>query len=116
LVHFREICPKDFYLAQTLRTQELGYFPLLIKLILNPEVLEEYSMSETRYIFEWAVTELIHEKIFSLENWLETCFHLCKQRWDSSIDWLESQPISKVITMIDITQRFVEAQNDSMKK
>jgi hypothetical protein len=87
----------------------------LAKLILNPEVLDKYSISETKQVLEWAVTELIQDKIFTLENWLETCFHMCKQRWDSSIDWLESQPISKVITMIDITQKFVEAQNDSMK-
>jgi hypothetical protein len=51
-----------------------------------------------------------------LEQWLTTAFHLCKQRWDSSIDWLESQPVPKVLLMIDIVNAHVKAQEAEMKK
>lgn len=52
----------------------------------------------------------------SVEAWLETAFHLCKQRWDSSIEWLEIQPVPKILLMVDIVNKFVKEQNDEMKK
>jgi hypothetical protein len=64
----------------------------------------------------WAEKSLFEEKIFSVENWLETAFHLCKQRWDSSIDWMEQQPISKILAMTQILKKFAEEQSDEMKK
>jgi hypothetical protein len=51
-----------------------------------------------------------------VENWLEVSFHLCKQRWDSSVDWLETQPMSKIFAMLDIVKSHVESQNDEIKK
>jgi hypothetical protein len=47
---------------------------------------------------------------------MEISFHLCKQRWDQSMDWLETQPISKITLMIDILKQFAEKQEDEMKK
>jgi hypothetical protein len=87
-----------------------------MRLVLNPEVLEYYSISQTRKIFEWATTELLQEKVLTVENWLEVSFHLCKQRWDSSVDWLEAQPMSKIFAMLDIVKSHVESQNDEIKK
>ena len=52
----------------------------------------------------------------NLKNWLEIAYHLCKQRWDNSIDWLEQQPMSKVNLMIDIVQKHNEEQEKQMKK
>ena len=115
-LHLREIRPKDFYFAQILRSKESTYFPLIMRLVLNPEVLEYYSISQTRKIFEWATTELLQEKVLTVENWLEVSFHLCKQRWDSSVDWLEAQPMSKIFAMLDIVKSHVESQNDEIKK
>ena len=84
--------------------------------MLNPEVLEYYTIGQTRKLFEWATTELLQEKVLTVENWLEVSFHLCKQRWDSSVDWLETQPMSKIFAMLDIVKSHVESQNDEIRK
>lgn len=115
-LHIREICPKDFYLAQILRNNESGLAPLMFRLLLNPESLDLLTISQTRKIFTWASDQLINEKIMSIENWLEISFHLCKQRWDSSVDWLENQPMSKITAMIDVVEKFAQKQEDEMKK
>ena len=52
----------------------------------------------------------------TVEQWMETAFHLCKQRWDSSIDWLETQPVPKILLMIDIVNKFVKEQEEEMKR
>lgn len=62
------------------------------------------------------VSNLLDSKVLTVENWLELAFHLCKQRWDSSIDWLETQPMSKVFLMLDILKKHNEQQEDAMKK
>jgi len=115
-LHFREIRPKDFYYAQILRSDSSTYFPLIVRLVLNPEVLDEYTVNQTKKLFEWATTNLLQEKVLTVENWLEVAFNLCKQRWDSSVDWLELQPMSKVLAMLDVVNKYVEAQNDEIKK
>jgi hypothetical protein len=51
-----------------------------------------------------------------VENWLETAFHLCTQRWDSSIEWMELLPVPKVLLMIEIVNKHVKAQEAEMKK
>ena len=114
--HFREIKPKDFYFAQILRSKDETSLPLIERTILNPEVLDYCSVAQTRKALEWASTELLEEKVMTVESWLETSFYLCKTRWDSSLDWLETQPISKVLTMIEILKKHGEAQESAMKK
>jgi hypothetical protein len=47
---------------------------------------------------------------------LELAYHLCKQRWDSSVDWLEGQPMSKIQAMIQVVDRHVSNQEKAMKK
>jgi len=59
---------------------------------------------------------LLNEKILQVENWMEISYHLCKQRWDSSIDWLETQPMSKILMMINIIEKHAEEQEAQMKK
>ena len=112
----REIRPKDFYLAQIIRQQERSVFELVEKLILNPEVLDESTIPQLRSVFNWATENLLDEKIFPVEKWLQTGFHLCKQRWDDSMDWLENQPISKILLMIDIVNQYAEDVSDAQKK
>lgn len=114
--HLREVCPKDFYLAQTLRQKEEGYFPLALRLLKNPEVLDVSTASETRAVLKWVSSTLLDSTILTVENWLEIAYHLCKQRWDSSVDWLESQPMSKIQTMIQIVKNHAEEQEKEMKK
>lgn len=90
--------------------------PLISRLILNPDVLDQLSLPKTEKIFTWIGEEIINEKVLTVENWMEVSFHLCKQRWDSTVDWLENQPMSKILTMINIVEDFAEKQEQEIKK
>jgi len=114
--HFREVTPKDFYFAQIIRATERTMFELAERLLLNPEVLDQVSASKTRVVLNWVGETLLTEKILTVENWLELAYHLCKQRWDSSVDWLEGQPMSKIQAMIQVVDRYVSNQEKAMKK
>lgn len=56
------------------------------------------------------------DSILTVENWMEISFHLCKQRWDQSVDWLETQPMSKIKLMIDIVKKHGDQQEAELKK
>jgi hypothetical protein len=114
--HFREVIPKDFYFAQILRQTERSQLELLERLLVNPDILEEAKASHTRAAMKWAAEALLNQTVLTVENWLEVAYHLCKQRWDSSVDWLETQPMSKINAMIDIVKRHAEEQEKEMKK
>jgi len=114
--HFREITPKDFYLAQVLRQSDRSQVELVERLLLNESVLDECTATEMREALKWASETLLDKSILTVENWLEVAFHLCKQRWDSSVDWLETQPMSKINAMIDILKKHAEEQEKEMKK
>lgn len=86
------------------------------RLLVNPEVLHEATSQQTRVVLKWVIENLLDKTILTVENWLEVAYHLCKQRWDSSIDWLENQPMSKINLMIDIIKRHNEEQEKEMKK
>jgi hypothetical protein len=103
-------------LAQILRQKEESYLPLLSRLLLNPEILDFTSASQTRAIFKWVSENILNDNVLTVENWLEVAYHLCKQRWDSSVDWLEEQPMSKVQTMIQIVKNHAEAQEKAVKR
>mgnify|MGYP003635658189 CR=1 FL=1 len=64
----------------------------------------------------WVSENLINEKVMTVPQWLEMAFHLCKQRWDESVKWMENEPMSKLLLMIRIQNKFNEAQNREMKK
>jgi len=116
-LHFRELTPKDFYLGQVLRQQERSYMELVVKLLLTPEEeLDKIPSWRFKTVLQWASENLLEERLFTVENWLKTAFHLCKERWDSSMDWLEGQPISKILAMINVMNDFHEKQADEMKK
>lgn len=85
-------------------------------MILNPDVLDDIKSYQLRSALTWISENLLDGKLLTVENWLEIGFHLCKQRWDSTIDWLENQPMSKVMLMVDIVKKHNEHQEDQMKK
>ena len=114
--HFREIIPKDFYLAQVLRQSDRSQLELVEKILLNKDVLDEATSAQTRQAIKWVVETLLDKTILTLENWLEIAYHLCKQRWDDSIEWLENQPMSKINLMIDIVKKHADEQEKEMKK
>ena len=114
--HVREVKPKDFYFAQLLRQQEDGFIPLVQRLLLNPDCLDLVTIAESRAVFKWISETILQQNVLAVENWLEVAFHLCKQRWDSSLDWLEEQPMSKIQTMIQIIKNHADEQEKAMKK
>ena len=114
--HVREVKPKDFYYAQILRQQEENFIPLIQRLLLNPECLDLVTIAESRSVFKWVSETVLQQNVLTVENWLEVAFHLCKQRWDSSLDWLEEQPMSKIQTMIQIIKNHADEQEKAMKK
>lgn len=114
--HFREVTPKDFYFAQILRASDRSLLELVERLLLNEEVLDYATYAQTSAILRWVADNILAEKILAVENWLEVAYHLCKQRWDSSVDWLESQPMSKINAMISIVEKNAERQEKEMKK
>lgn len=115
-VHIREITPKDFYLAQILRAKGASLMPLVKRLVLNIEVVNELPGPVFKKFMNWVIENILEGNILTVDNWLEVSFHLCKQRWDQSMDWLETQPMSKIRAMIDILERHVEAEKDAMKR
>jgi len=87
-----------------------------VKLLVDDSILDEASASDTRKAITWAIENLVNETILTVENWLEIAYHMCKQRWDQSIDWLETQPMSKVNLMIEIIKKHADEQEKAMKK
>jgi hypothetical protein len=87
-----------------------------MRLILNPEILEVTPAYVFRALTNWVMDNIFSDSILTVENWLEVSFHLCKQRWDSSVDWLENQPMSKIHLMMNIVKKYGEQQEAEMKK
>ena len=114
--HVREVKPKDFYLAQLLRQQEEGFILFFQRLILNPESLDKATIAETRAVFKWVSESVLQQNVLTVENWLEVAFHLGKQRWGPSLDWLEEQPMSKVQAMMQVVKNYADEQEKAMKK
>lgn len=57
----------------------------------------------------------LKEKVMTPNQWMETAFHLCKQRWDSSIEWMETLPMSKISLMMGIQSSFMEKMRNDAK-
>ncbi len=114
--HFREVTPKDFYLAQVLRQAKRSQLEIVERILINGAILDEATSTQTRQAVKWAIETLLDKAILTVENWLEVAYHLCKQRWDDSIEWLEVQPMSKINLMIEIVKKHAEDQEKEMKK
>jgi len=121
----REVCPRDFYWFSLVENDFPDISPthlnLLILVLLSD--LDEESDQFRRIpasclspLMNWVMTELINEKVMKVDQWLEMAFHLCKQRWDDSVEWLEVQPMSKILLMGRVVSKFVAEQNREMKK
>ena len=119
----REVCPKDFYWFSVVEND----FPdltattmslLLIVLLCDEDesILDLIPASAIGPLAAWMMKELVEERIMKVDKWLEMAFHLCKQRWDESIEWIEQQPMSKVLLMMRIQSQFNEKQEREMKK
>ena len=64
----------------------------------------------------WIQNNLISEKVMGLNDWLTSAYHLQKERWTDSIEWMETQPMSKILLMFNIHKKAVENHNKEMKR
>lgn len=120
---FRELTPRDYYFFNLIENDypdiSQTHLSLMILTRLAGLTDDDLDLIPARYvkpITDWLGPELLQEKIMKVEQWLEMAFHLCKQRWDQSIDWLEDQPVSKILLMAHLQSRFVDKQNEEAKK
>lgn len=58
---------------------------------------------------------VLNGKVMTPNEWLELAFHFCKQRWDDSVDWLEKQPMSKILVMVDIQVNYANKMKEDAK-
>ena len=121
----REVCPRDFYWFSLVENDypdlEPGLFNILLLLILTDSDEDNHQLDLIPVqclapLSSWVMKELVSERIMKVEQWLEMSFHLCKQRWDDTTEWLESQPMSKILLMSRVVSKFVAEQNREMKK
>ena len=119
----RELKPKDFYFFSLIENDHPDITPnhLIILLIMRLTGMTEGDLAHlpSRYVkplADWMGPNILEERVMRLDQWLEMAFHFCKQRWDSSIDWLEEQPVSKILLMSKILSDFVEKQNEETKR
>jgi hypothetical protein len=89
---------------------------LLLDLDEESDLLELINNRHVGPLVSWTMTNLVSEKIMRVDQWLEMAFHLCKQRWDDSVEWLEMQPMSKIELMSRVVTKYVSEQNREMKK
>lgn len=123
VLQFRELRPKDFYFFSLINNDypDITQAHLSLLLILRLGGLDEADLEiiPAKYVSpltEWMGPELLHDRVMKVDQWLELAFHLCKQRWDSSIEWLEDQPVSKILLMAKIQSDFVTKQNEETKR
>ena len=119
----REVCPRDFYFFSLVKNDypdvsALAFNLHLIALFLDDgeEILYEVPASMVQVLAWWIEANLLKEKLMELSDWYELCFHLQKQRWTSATDWMEQQPMSKVLLMMNVQSKFNEEQNAQMKR
>lgn len=122
-ITIRELRPKDFYFFSLIENDYPDITPnhLVILLIMRLGGLteEDLTLIPSRYVqplAAWLGPNILEEKVMKLDQWLEMAFHFCKQRWDGSIEWLEEQPISKILLMAKILSDFVTKQNEETKR
>ena len=125
LGEFRELTPKDLYYIEILKKENGGEdIPETFFLVEMVSHLSECEMDmildlpvrQFRVLARWFAGEILEGKVMTPYQFLEIAFHLMKQRWDSTLEWLEDQPMSKVLTMVDVLSKFTERQNKEMQR
>jgi hypothetical protein len=117
------VCPRDYYWFALLENDYPDCPPLVSNLqtlaILldgDEDILLTVPKRDAGPLMWWLGQNLLHEKVMKLDQWYETAFHLCKQRFDYTMDWMESQPVSKVLLMAQVATKFAKEQEREMKK
>jgi hypothetical protein len=59
---------------------------------------------------------VLKDSLMDPTAWLDLAFVLNKERWNEDLDWLERQPMTKIMTMVHVTKRHFDRQKAAMKK
>jgi len=59
---------------------------------------------------------MLEGKVMKVDQWFKLSFHLCKQRFDSTMEWFEQQPMSKITLMATVMSDYADEQNKEMKR
>ena len=119
----RELCPRDFYWFATVENDFpdlspalTGLLTLLLLLDGRDEDLELIPKRVVSALSWWIGPNLLNEKLMKLDQWYEVAFHLCKQRFDMTMDWMEDQPVPKILLMIQVLTKHAKEQEREMRK
>ena len=119
----RDVIPKDFYWFQLCENDFPDLDPTLNFLLLlcmfldqDETVLEQIPKNHIAPLSWWIGTEILNEKVMKLDDWYKMSFHLCKQRFDSTMEWLEEQPVPKILLMVNTLTGFNKEQEREMRK
>lgn len=82
----------------------------------DEDILEQVPKRHIAALSWWISREILTEKVMKLEEWFKTSFHLCKQRFDGSMEWMEQQPVPKIMLMIKTVSQFNKEQEREMRK
>lgn len=122
---FREICPRDFYWFALVENDfpdiDSSLFVILVIALLldlpedHPDIaaIPKRSLSA---LYWWISKEILEEKLMKVDQWFKLSFHLCKQRFDNTMEWFEEQPMSKILLMTSVMSNYADEQNKEMKK
>ena len=122
-VLIREPIPKDYYWFATLENDFPDIRPVIGNLLTlavlldgRVEDLDRIPKSVVTVLVWWMAKNLLDEKIMKLEQWYETAFHLCKQRFDTTMEWREDKPVPKILLMTRVLTKFAQEQQREMRK
>ena len=79
-------------------------------------ILDQIPKRHIALLNWWIAKELLTEKVMKLDQWYEMAFHMCKQRFDSTMEWMENQPMSKLLLMTNTVTKFAKEQEREMRK
>jgi len=122
---FRDVTPKDFYflsyLDEELKCNDLEKAVRLVcRLLLDPSLDKEIlhlTLRDFNSLSMKVFQHILKDKIMATNEWLELAFHLGKQRWGQHVDWLESQPMSKISVMMNVQiQHAKKMEQDAKSK
>lgn len=119
----RDVIPKDFYWYALVENDYPDMTPShrmlqLVSMLLDQDesVLDEIPIHHFKVLTWWLSANVLEEKIMSLDQWYQTAFHLCKQRYDATMEWMEEQPVPKILLMIQTLSQYAKEQEREMRK
>jgi hypothetical protein len=79
-------------------------------------ILDQIPKTHIAPLVWWMGENILNEKIMKLDQWYQMAFHLCKQRFDSTMEWMENQPVPKLMLMTQTLTKFAKEQEREMRK